>query len=109
MLVGSVVFAVGAARAAQLTLEWMDNAGGTATFTVERKTGTDGTYAWIATTETGATSYSDSTVAPSTTYCYRVKASSSLGDSAYSNEACGIPAAGLDVTVLTTGSGTVIS
>ena len=109
MLVGSVVFAVGAAWAAQLNLDWMDNSGGTATFNIERKTGTDGTYAWIATTGTGATSYSDPTVAPGTTYCYRVKASSSFGDSDYSNEACGIPADGLDVTVLTTGSGTVVS
>src|SRR5262249_9408926 len=109
MLVGSVVFAVGAACATQLRLDWMDNSGGTATFNIERKTGTDGTYAWIATTGTGATSYSDSTVAPGATYCYRVNASSPFGDSNYSNEACGIPAAGLDVTVLTTGSGTVIS
>ena len=109
MVIGSVVFAVGVAFAAQLRLDWMDNSGGTATFNIERKTGTDGTYAWIATTGTGATSYSDTTVAPGTTYCYRVKASSSFGDSDYSNEACGSPSAGFDVSVVTTGSGSVVS
>jgi hypothetical protein len=33
--------------AAQLTLSWTDNSGGTATFSVERKTGTTGSYAQI--------------------------------------------------------------
>ena len=108
-LVGSAVFVVGAASAAQLTLSWIDNAGGTTTFNIERKTGADGTYAWIATTSTGATSYSDPAVVLGTTYCYRVKAASALGDSGYSNEACAAPAAGLDLTVLTAGSGTVVS
>jgi hypothetical protein len=111
MVVGSAVFTVGAASAAQLTLDWMDNAGGTATFNIERKTGTDGTYAWIATTGTGITTYADSAVGAGTAYCYRVKASNTAGDSGYSNEACGSPAAGFDFTVAKagTGSGTVVS
>jgi hypothetical protein len=109
MLVARAVFAVGPASAAQLTLSWIDNAGGTTTFNIERKTGAAGTYAWIGTTGTGVTSYLDSAVVPGTTYCYRVKASSALGDSGYSNEACGTPAAGFDVSVVTTGSGTVVS
>ena len=110
MLVGSV-FAVGAASAAQLTLNWIDNAGGTTVFTIERKTGTAGMYAWIATTDTGVTSYSDPAVVPDTTYCYRVKASGASQDSNYSNEACGTPAAGFDLTVAKagTGSGSVVS
>jgi len=90
LVVGSL-FAVGAERAtrpARLTLDWLDNAGGTANFIVERKTGTTGAYARIATTAIGITTYTDSTVAAGTTYCYRVKASSALGDSGYSNEAC---------------------
>ena len=94
MLVGSAVFAVGAASAAQLTLAWVDNAGGTAYFNVERKTGTTGTYARIATTGTGITTYADSAVVAGTTYCYRVKASNAFGDSGYSNEACRSAAAG---------------
>src|SRR5713226_9985831 len=110
MLVGSAVFAVGAASAAQLTLDWVDNAGGTAYFTIERKTETTGTYVPIATTGTGITTYADSAVVVGTTYCYRVKASNAFGDSGYSNAACGSPAAGFDVTVAKagTGSGTVV-
>jgi len=88
LLIGSALFAVGAERAAQLTLDWVDNAGGTANFIVERKTGTAGTYARIATTGTGITTYIDAAVVAGTTYCYRVKASNALGDSGYSNEAC---------------------
>ncbi len=90
LVVGSL-FAVGAERAAgpaQLTLDWVDNAGGTANFIVERKTGTTGIYAKIATTGPGITTYMDSAVVAGTTYCYRVKAFNALGDSGYSNEAC---------------------
>jgi hypothetical protein len=111
VLVGSALFASGGASAAQLTLNWVDQAGGTAYFTIERKTETTGAYAPIATTGTGTTTYADPTVVASTTYCYRVKASNVFGDSGYSNEACGSVAAGLDVTVTKagTGSGTVVS
>ena len=116
LLIGSALVAVGAASAAQLTLDWVDNAGGTANFIVERKTGTTGTYARIATTGTGITTYADSAVVAGTTYCYRVKASNvnasnAFGDSGYSNEACGSPAAGFDFTIAKagTGSGTVVS
>jgi Divergent InlB B-repeat domain len=78
---------------------------------VERKTETTGTYARIATTGTGITTYTDSTVVAGTTYCYRVTAVNAAGTSDSSNEACGSPAAGFDVSVTTTGSGsgTVVS
>ena len=65
MLVATTLFAGGAERAAeptrgaQLTLDWVDNTGGTANFLVERKTGTTGTYARIATTGIGVTTYTD--------------------------------------------------
>jgi len=110
MLVASTLFAVGAERAARLTLDWVDNAGGSAYFNVERKTGTTGTYAPIATTGPGTTTYADSAVVVGTTYCYRVKASNALGDSGYSNEACGSAAAGFDLSVAKAGpgSGTVV-
>ena len=91
MLVASALFVAGDKRvetAAQLTLNWVDNSGGIANFIIERKTGTTGTYARIATTSPGITTYVDSTVAAGTTYCYRVKASNALGESGYSNEAC---------------------
>jgi hypothetical protein len=99
LLVASTLFATGTERAAQravqLTLNWVDNSGGAATFIVERKMGTAGTYARIATTGTGTTTYTDSAVVAGTAYCYRVKASNAQGESGYSNEACGSPAAGV--------------
>jgi len=97
---------VDVASAAQLTLRWVDNDGGTSTFKVERKTGTGGTYAQVGTTATGATSYVDSSVATNTTYCYRVKASNSAGDSPYSNEACKSVTGTFDVTIAKAGTGT---
>jgi len=99
------------ASAAQLTARWTDNSNGTAQFKVERKTGPAGTYSQLAITATGATSYADTTIAANTTYCYRVRASNTAGDSAYSNEACASVAGTFDVTVAKagTGSGTVMS
>ena len=96
LLIASTLFITGAEKAAQLaaqlTLNWVDNSGGVANFIVERKTGTAGAYVRIATTGTGITSHIDTTVVAGTTYCYRVKASNALGESGYSNEACGSPA-----------------
>jgi len=98
LLVASTLFAAGTdravPRAAQLTLTWVDNAGGIANFIVERKTGMTGTYARIATTGPGITTYVDLAVVAGTTYCYRVKASNASGESGYSNEACRSVAAG---------------
>ena len=97
ILVASTLFISGAQRAeraAHLTLDWVDNTGGTANFIIERKTGRSGTYAPIATTGIGITTYTDSAVVGGITYCYRVKASNAFGDSGYSNEACGPVAAG---------------
>src|SRR6266581_4573667 len=71
LLIGSALVAVGAASAAQLTLDWVDNSGGTAYFTIERKTETTGTYAPIATTGPGTTTYADLAGVAGTTYCYR--------------------------------------
>ena len=108
-MIGTSLFAAGTATAAQLTLNWIDNAGGTTIFNIERKIGTTGTYEQIATTAIGIATYTDSAVVAGTTYCYRVKASNFFGDSGYSNEACGSPSAGFDVSVVTTGSGSVVS
>lgn len=100
LLLASTLFAAGAERAgqqpAQLTLNWVDNAAGTANFIVERKTGTTGTFARIATTASGVTTYVDSTVVAGITYCYRVKAANQLGESGYSNEGCASGASRVD-------------
>ena len=59
---------------------------GTARFIIERRTGTTGTYAPIAMTGTGTTTYKDSAIVGDPTYCYRVKASNTSEESSYSNE-----------------------
>ena len=88
LLLAITLVVAGTVRRAQLTLNWVDNSGGVARFIIERRTGTTGTYAPIATTGTGITTYKDSAIVGGTTYCYRVKASNASGESGYSNEAC---------------------
>jgi hypothetical protein len=104
-MAGGTGFAVTAVSAAQLSLDWVDNSDGSAAFEVERKTTAIGSYSQIAATAVGATSYVDATVGTGTTYCYRVRASNSSGDSAYSNEACGSVSTTFDITVAKAGNG----
>ena len=70
----------------QINLAWSDNSNNEDGFKIERKTGA-GAYSQIAIVGAGVTSYPDTTVSPSTTYTYRVRAYNGAGDSAYSNEA----------------------
>ena len=58
--------------AAQLQLSWTDNSTNETGFKIDRKTGTSGTYAQIASVGAGITSYTDSTVTAGTNYCYRL-------------------------------------
>jgi titin len=71
----------------QIDLAWTDNADNEVNFTIERKTGAAGTYAEITTVGANVTSYSDNGLNPATEYFYRVHASNTGGNSAYSNEA----------------------
>jgi Divergent InlB B-repeat domain len=93
------------ASAGQLRLSWVDNSGGVASFRIQRKTGTAGTYAQLALVGPGLIAYTDTTVVNGTTYCYRVQAYTATGSSAYSKEACGSPATGLSLTVSKSGTG----
>jgi hypothetical protein len=93
------------AGAGQLRLTWVDNSGGVASFRIQRKAGTAGTYAQLTLGGPGLTSYTDTTVVAGTTYCYRVQAYTAAGSSAYSNEACGSTATGLSLTVSKSGTG----
>src|SRR5206468_2029045 len=76
------------AIAATFELTWADNSSD-AGFRVERKLGATGAYGVIVTTGANVTSYNDSNLADSTTYCYRVNAFNDAGNSPYSPEVCG--------------------
>jgi len=76
-----------AASSSRIDLRWSDNATNETGFLVERKIGSGGTYAQIATVSANVTGYSDIGLLASTQYYYRVRASNSAGASSYSNEA----------------------
>ena len=100
-------------HAASLILQWADNSGNESGFTIERKSGSTGSYSHIATVGANVNSYTDATITAGTAYCYRVRAFNSTGNSAYSNEICGTaPTAATYTLTLSktgTGSGTVTS
>jgi hypothetical protein len=108
LLFGLGGLGVGPVEAADMTATWVDNSAGQAGFKVERKTGPTGTYAEIGQRPPGTTSYVDASVVFETTYCYRVRAFTSAGNSDYSSEACGTPA-GVDLAVVRSGAGMVAS
>ena len=76
------------APSAQLTLTWQDNSNNEDEFAIERKTGTIGGYSPIASVAADVIFYVDDSVSRGVNYCYRVRAVSNAGASAYSNEAC---------------------
>ena len=82
------VVAPGHVNAASFQLTWVDNSQDEDGFNIERKLGTNETFSLIATVGPDVTSYSDENLANSTTYCYRVNAFNSAGNSDYTNEAC---------------------
>ena len=69
----------------QINLTWTDVATETG-FKVERKTGAGGTFAQIGTVGPSVTTFSNTGLASGTTFFYRIKATNSGGDSAYSAE-----------------------
>jgi hypothetical protein len=99
------------ASAGELQITWADNSENEDGFKIERKTGTAGTYAQIATVGANVTSYRNASLIDGTTYCYRIRAYNSAGSSPYSNEACGTVNEPFALTVAKTGtgSGTVTS
>ena len=72
--------------AAQLQLSWTDNSTNETGFKIDRKTGTSGTFAQIASVGANVTSYIDSTVVAGTTYCYQLYAYNTAGNSPYSGQ-----------------------
>ena len=75
------------------SLSWADNSSNEDTFLVERSA--DGVSGWAQVASTGANirSYTDSGLAGSTTYYYRVRASNAGGFSGYTNTAAATTAA----------------
>ena len=76
-----------AASSSEIDLSWTDNSSNEMGFKIERKTGSGGTYAEIATVSAGVISYSSTGLTASTAYYYRVMAYNSGGNSSYSSEA----------------------
>jgi hypothetical protein len=76
-------------HAASFQLTWVDNSQDEDGFNIERKLNTNGTFSLLATVGPDVTSFSDGNLSDNTTYCYRVNAFNSAGNSAYTNEACG--------------------
>jgi hypothetical protein len=68
-------------------LTWVDQSNNESGFTIQRKTGVNGTWGQLAQVGAGVTSYSDTTVVAGNTYYYRVLAYNTGGDSGNSNEA----------------------
>ena len=76
-----------ASSSSQINLTWLDNATDETGYVVERSTTSGSGFANIATLGANATSFTNTGLAASTTYFYRVRASNSAGNSAASNEA----------------------
>lgn len=76
----------------QIVVNWIDNSSGETGFRLERKVG-GGTYQALASTAANVTRFVDGAVSPGVTYCYRVRAFNSAGESANSNEACALVSA----------------
>ena len=90
----------------QLRLSWSDNSTDETGFQIERRT-LNGTYSQIAMVGANVTAYSDSTVTPGTTYCYRVRAFNTEEISTYSEETCGSLVSASSVIVAVNAEGTI--
>jgi hypothetical protein len=95
--VAVATLATAPASAAQLTLTWVDNSANEAGFSIERRAGSAGPFGEIGLVAADVTTYGDGSVTPGLSYCYRVRARNTAGDSAPTNEACGLAVTFRDV------------
>lgn len=70
----------------KIELSWSDNSTDETGFSIERKTEGENSFTQITTVGRDVTSYSDTGLAASTIYYYRITAYNSIGFSPYSNE-----------------------
>jgi hypothetical protein len=77
--------------ATAVNLGWTDNSPDEISFRIERKAGSGGSWAQVATVGTNVTTYQDTGLTTQTTYYYRVRATNAGGDSAYSNQVSATP------------------
>jgi hypothetical protein len=78
-----------AAGATQIDLLWVDNSNNEVGFEIERSsTGPGGPFSLITTQPAGSTTFSNMGLAPTTNYCYRVRAINGGGPSGYAGPAC---------------------
>ncbi|MEO1573826.1 MAG: LamG-like jellyroll fold domain-containing protein [Pseudomonadota bacterium] len=73
-----------------IALSWQDNADNETRHVIERRTTAQGAFADVAVLGANVTSYQDNTLAPSTSYDYRVRAENAAGISDPSNEATAV-------------------
>jgi hypothetical protein len=93
--------AASAVSSSQIDLSWTDNADNEDTFKIEQSPDGSSNWVQIDAVEANVTSYSNTGLNASTTYCYRVSASNSGGDSDYSNSDCAETLAAGEWTELT--------
>jgi hypothetical protein len=87
----------------QVSLSWNNNYRDVAGFKVDRALdngGSPGTWAQVATVGGNNSTYTDTGLAPNTTYWYRIRTYNALGDSPYSNLACATLSGGQLITVM---------
>ncbi|MBI5876005.1 MAG: peptidoglycan DD-metalloendopeptidase family protein [Chloroflexi bacterium] len=71
-----------------LLVKWNDYSNNEDGFKIERRTGAKGAWAQVGTVGENATNLRDAGLAPSTQFCYRMRAFNRAGDSTYSNITC---------------------
>lgn len=94
----------------QINLNWVDNSVDESGFIIERAPAVGGPFTVLLTTAANVTTYSDTGLAASTTFYYRVAATNAGGKSAYTSTAsaltataaAGIPASPASVSALAT-------
>src|SRR5688572_13215393 len=72
---------------ASISLSWTDASNDETRFRIERRVSAQSTFQEIGAVNANVSSYSDTAVAPATSYVYRVRAENGSGTSPYSNEA----------------------